>query len=794
MRKFGKMLNVLVCMIMIATAFSVVGAGSVSGQPPWVPGTWQWRPSTVVGMAPGHDALSVDSASPLTTYQVGPFPQYSLPGGDILGYFHLIAPDGSVTTFPGPMTRMPAGMPGNGLGLTAPVDVDALSDGRDMWWPAWPMTVTFSVDRNAVGRQTTGLRPPGWPSQHSDVYTEAQNGEASGDLFVSGAWIGALTWPTGPNRLAFRTPGWNWQAADEDGVPTPPYLPASNLYLSQTDDIDAYTASFSSDPELRGTPGAVTLGPQWGPVLAGNVTGGPVFYSVDPTTATLLTASSGVLVNPGDILASANGNWWVYATAANLGLTSTDDIDALALYISPYTIQPGMTITTPGFGHNILFSLSPSSPTVGTICPATGRTITEGDILTTGGFMGNPGQPSIFIPGTGLGLTPTDNLNALYPQPGLELTINDLRNLTRRPHGRQPWDKTPPPPPHCRRKPRRCVPPPPGPQPMIPSPMFRLPPVYGEPGPIGGAELMPYELMEEHEVLLLPDATLLNGVSDWKKSIAPEIESILPLVTPEAQEKLNEVISYVEASLSEDLWLDNTLLNMDYGEEVFNAEIAAVEILTELAENPWLYGIDPTVDIEVMETILGTINTLWKADCALAETVYIFAVLLDCDEDAIGIIEEKMIDGHESIDSDLWAQACKDFRDAWCAAMDAIEALILVEAIVDIDPDTLNLKSKGRWITAYIEPTEGYDANEIDVTTVEICEINGNPVHLPAKGHPIQIGDHDKNGIPDLKVKFDRAEVGDVVGPGEAIITVAGDLPEGMVLEGSDIINVKIPP
>jgi hypothetical protein len=39
---------------------------------------------------------------------------------------------------------------------------------------------------------------------------------------------------------------------------------------------------------------------------------------------------------------------------------------------------------------------------------------------------------------------------------------------------------------------------------------------------------------------------------------------------------------------------------------------------------------------------------------------------------------------------------------------------------IDIDPDTLNLKSKIKWVTAYIELPGGYDVADIDVGTVKL--------------------------------------------------------------------------
>jgi len=77
-----------------------------------------------------------------------------------------------------------------------------------------------------------------------------------------------------------------------------------------------------------------------------------------------------------------------------------------------------------------------------------------------------------------------------------------------------------------------------------------------------------------------------------------------------------------------------------------------------------------------------------------------------------------------------------------------------ISATVDIDPDTLNLKSNGEWITVYIELLASYPVEDIDISTVMLN--NTIPVDLDA---PTQIGDYDFDGAPDLMVKFDRASI-----------------------------------
>jgi len=82
------------------------------------------------------------------------------------------------------------------------------------------------------------------------------------------------------------------------------------------------------------------------------------------------------------------------------------------------------------------------------------------------------------------------------------------------------------------------------------------------------------------------------------------------------------------------------------------------------------------------------------------------------------------------------------------------EFVLQTATTVDFDPDALNLKSRGEWVTTYIEFPEGYDVADINVSTILL---NGTiPVDADA---PVTVGDYDNDTIPDLMVKFDRAEV-----------------------------------
>ena len=118
----------------------------------------------------------------------------------------------------------------------------------------------------------------------------------------------------------------------------------------------------------------------------------------------------------------------------------------------------------------------------------------------------------------------------------------------------------------------------------------------------------------------------------------------------------------------------------------------------------------------------------------------------------------------------------------------------VAEATIDIDPDTLNLKSKGKWITAYIELPEGYDVAQIDIATVllnGVVPAESDAKYGFVKDPESRIGDYDDDGIPDCMVKFDRSAVQGILGVGDEVeITVTGEV-AGTPFEGSDIIRVK---
>jgi len=82
----------------------------------------------------------------------------------------------------------------------------------------------------------------------------------------------------------------------------------------------------------------------------------------------------------------------------------------------------------------------------------------------------------------------------------------------------------------------------------------------------------------------------------------------------------------------------------------------------------------------------------------------------------------------------------------------------LILAGVDIEPKTLNTRSMGKFVTAYIELPAGLRPEDIDVTTVRIGPIPAvtDPKYSFVTNPEEYVVDHDGDGILERMVKFDR--------------------------------------
>lgn len=106
------------------------------------------------------------------------------------------------------------------------------------------------------------------------------------------------------------------------------------------------------------------------------------------------------------------------------------------------------------------------------------------------------------------------------------------------------------------------------------------------------------------------------------------------------------------------------------------------------------------------------------------------------------------------------------------------------EAVVDVSPYTLNMRSNGSYVTCYIELAGGLNPADIDVATVTINET------VAAESFPFEVGDYDDDGIADLMVKFSRRDLLDTIDDvGRVEVTVSG-LVGAQMFSGTDTIRV----
>jgi hypothetical protein len=156
------------------------------------------------------------------------------------------------------------------------------------------------------------------------------------------------------------------------------------------------------------------------------------------------------------------------------------------------------------------------------------------------------------------------------------------------------------------------------------------------------------------------------------------------------------------------------------------------------------------------------------------------------------------LSGLHRVELRIAAKASGQFNAAYWAQWDNLRMMkvpeeTIIDAIVDIDPNTLNLNSRGNWITCYIELPAGYDVNDIDGQTVTLENVKaymGKEGWASPQANEGNTMDHDGDGVLERMVKFDRSAVQAVLRPGVITATVMGKLPNSTTLHGTDVIKV----
>jgi len=223
-------------------------------------------------------------------------------------------------------------------------------------------------------------------------------------------------------------------------------------------------------------------------------------------------------------------------------------------------------------------------------------------------------------------------------------------------------------------------------------------------------------------------------------------------------------------------WFDPDLIVIDPEGFVLTKDVGEVPGMSYIEELDINGDGEPDDIVAIWEVKIGDylITVIPEPNVSLTDT-YTLGLWAD---DIINIIAENV-------------QICNIPTKPYIVRSTETEVIPIIPATVDFDPDTLNVKNKGKWVTVYIElPVgHGYNVSVINLTSVML---NGQ-VQVEAK--PIDIGDYDGDGIPDLMVKFSRVTVQAILQFGDQVeITISGKLIDGRLFEGKDAIRVILPP
>jgi hypothetical protein len=125
--------------------------------------------------------------------------------------------------------------------------------------------------------------------------------------------------------------------------------------------------------------------------------------------------------------------------------------------------------------------------------------------------------------------------------------------------------------------------------------------------------------------------------------------------------------------------------------------------------------------------------------------------------------------------------------------------VLAVEAEIDIDPDSLNMKSQGKFITVHIQLTDQIENIDLETVMLEDVPAVTDKKYGFVKNPAESLVDYDDDGIIERMVKFYRAEVEALIAEMNGVtngkfyqieLTVTGQLLDGTPFEGSDTIKI----
>src|SRR5262249_47779892 len=127
---------------------------------------------------------------------------------------------------------------------------------------------------------------------------------------------------------------------------------------------------------------------------------------------------------------------------------------------------------------------------------------------------------------------------------------------------------------------------------------------------------------------------------------------------------LGEAIEHLTESLEPDLWIDQTHLRGEDGEEVFGEEKDAVNELRDLIEEKK----SPIPNA----TLQGFIDRMVKSDRLLALVAINEAIAAHGDQKAIDSAQAELGKGDSDVAAGKYDSGIEHYRQAWRQALDAV--------------------------------------------------------------------------------------------------------------------------
>ncbi len=103
----------------------------------------------------------------------------------------------------------------------------------------------------------------------------------------------------------------------------------------------------------------------------------------------------------------------------------------------------------------------------------------------------------------------------------------------------------------------------------------------------------------------------------------------------------------------------------------------------------------------------------------------------------------------------------------------------------ELDPDPINRLRDGPWIIATVELPRGYDPTKVVLSTVKLLGT------VPCDERSVRIGDFNRNSIPDLRLRFDRAAVLAALPEGKRVnVPISGEIEDQIWFVGTRTVHV----